>query len=67
MCQDEIVKEIRKIREAYAAKFKYDVGAICRDLRERQARWGGKTVSLSSKHPARPQPPMRDRLAKASR
>ena len=34
---DPIVDEIRNNRERYAAKFNYDLTAICRDLRERQA------------------------------
>lgn len=33
---DPIVEEIRKIRAAHAAKFGYDLAAICEDLRSRQ-------------------------------
>jgi hypothetical protein len=33
MWKDPIVEEVRKIREKHAAKFKYDLDAICRDLK----------------------------------
>lgn len=33
MKDDPIVKEVRRIREAYAAKFGYDVAKIVEDLR----------------------------------
>ena len=34
MWEDPIVEEVRKIREEHAAKFKYDLDAIYRDLKE---------------------------------
>ena len=34
--EDPIVAEVRRARERYAARFDFDVRAICRDLRERQ-------------------------------
>lgn len=46
MWQDPIVEEIRQYREQYAAKFNYDLQAICRDLRERQQRSDRNVVSL---------------------
>jgi len=49
---DEIVAEVRKIREAYAAEHGYDVHRICRDLRRRQARSGRRTVDLAAKRRA---------------
>lgn len=48
--QDEIVAEIRAVREAYAKRFDYDVKAICEDLQRRQAEGGHKVVSLESWH-----------------
>ena len=44
--QDPIVEEVRAIREAYAARFEYDLQAIYRDLKaqERQHEW--QTVSF---------------------
>ena len=47
--RDQVISEIRKIREAYAEKFNYDVYAMLRDLKERQSKSGRKTVSLPSK------------------
>ncbi len=32
MWKDPIIEEVRKARDAYAAKFDYDIGAMCRDL-----------------------------------
>ena len=46
---DPIVEEIRKYRERYAAKFNYDLAAICKDLRERQATCGREVVSRPPK------------------
>ena len=34
MWEDPIVKEVRQVREAYAARFDYDLLAIYRDLKE---------------------------------
>ena len=36
MKSDPIVEEVRKVREAHAAKFGYDLAAICGDLRARE-------------------------------
>jgi hypothetical protein len=33
---DEIVDEVRANREAYAAQFKFDLDAICADLKKRE-------------------------------
>lgn len=42
MQDDPIVEEVRKAREAYAAKFNYDFEAIFQDLK-RQERESGRT------------------------
>ncbi|HVC99013.1 MAG TPA: hypothetical protein VND64_35440 [Pirellulales bacterium] len=55
---DEIIAEIRRIREEHAKKFNYDMGAIFRDLRERHVRSGRKGVSLPPKRPAPVTPPL---------
>jgi hypothetical protein len=34
--EDEIVAEVRAVRDAYAQRFAYDVRAICRDLKRSQ-------------------------------
>jgi hypothetical protein len=49
MWKDPIVEEIRAHREAHAAKFDYDLAAICRDLRQQQAGSNRKIVSLPAK------------------
>jgi hypothetical protein len=48
MYLDPIVEEVRRAREAYAARFNYDLDAICNDLMERQAKHG-KGVTLAPK------------------
>lgn len=38
MKPDPIVDEIRRFRDSHAAKFGYDLAAICEDLRKRENR-----------------------------
>jgi hypothetical protein len=45
MKPDPIVDEVRKVREAHAAKFKYDLLAICSDLRKKEKASGHLVVS----------------------
>lgn len=45
---DPIVDEVRRVREAYAARFNYDLRAIYRDLREQEKRSGRKVASCPS-------------------
>ena len=52
MHKDPIVEEVRKVRQAHAARFNYDIEAIVRDLRKKERRQGHKVVSLPSKRPA---------------
>ena len=47
--RDPIVEEIRKIREAHAAKFQFDLQATCEDLRKKEKTCGHAIVSLSPK------------------
>ena len=51
MWEDEIVKEVRKVRDEYAARFDYDLEAIYRDIKEQEKRSHRKVVSLSPKKP----------------
>jgi hypothetical protein len=46
MQDDPIVKEVRRIREAYAAKFNYDLDAIFQDLRRQERESGRIFVSF---------------------
>jgi hypothetical protein len=44
--EDEIVAEVRAVRDAYAQRFAYDVQAICRDLKQSQDQGHRKVVRL---------------------
>jgi hypothetical protein len=44
---DPIVEEVRRIRDAHAAKFNYDADAIFRDIKEQEKRSGRKYVSFA--------------------
>ena len=44
--QDPIVEEVRAIREAYAARFQYDLQAIYQELKEQERLHGWQTVSF---------------------
>ncbi len=45
--KDEIVEEVRQVREEYAARFGYDLDAICRDLQEQERQSTRHIVSFS--------------------
>ena len=49
MSIDSLVDEIRAVREAYAARFNYDIEAICRDIKEQEQKSGRTCVSLVQK------------------
>ena len=44
---DPIVDEVRQARDAYAARFNYDLRAIYRDLKEQEKRSGRKVISYA--------------------
>jgi hypothetical protein len=44
---DRIVDEIRRIRDAHAARFNYDLDAIYRDIKEQEKASGRKFVSFA--------------------
>ena len=46
---DPIIAELRAIREAYAARFDYDVEAMFRDIRARQEASGHEYVRLPAR------------------
>jgi hypothetical protein len=50
---DDILLEVRKIREDYAKEFGYDLQAIHRDLKAQEQTSGRRIVSLP---PRRPKP-----------
>ena len=43
---DPIVDEVRRVRDAHAARFNYDLDAIFRDIKEQEKTSGRKFVSL---------------------
>jgi hypothetical protein len=49
MKSDPIVEEVRKVREGHAAKFKYDLSAICADLKKKEKDSGHAVVSRPPK------------------
>ena len=49
MWEDPIVEEVRKVRDAHAAKFNYDLDAIFRDLKEQERASGRTFVSYPPK------------------
>jgi len=51
--KDEIVNQVRQVRELNAAKFNYDVKAIVADARKRQKNSGHSVASFPLK-PRRP-------------
>ena len=52
---DEIVDEVRRVRNEYAEKFNYDISAICADIRQKQADSKRKIVSLEVVEKAEPE------------
>ena len=52
MPEDDVMKEVRRIKEEHAAKYGYDVHAIAEALRENQRQGHRKVVSRPPKRPA---------------
>jgi hypothetical protein len=44
---DPIVEEVRRARDAYAARFNYDLCAMYRDLKEKETQSGRQVVSYA--------------------
>jgi|COG998Drversion2_1049125.scaffolds.fasta_scaffold1494745_1 hypothetical protein len=49
MWDDPIVKDVRKIRDAHAAKFGYDLHAIFQDLKRQEKESNCKYINLPPK------------------
>jgi len=47
--EDPIVEEVRKVRDAYAKRFNYDLDAIYRDLKEKERKSGRVVVPCPPK------------------
>ena len=48
---DEILREVRRVRESYAKQFNYDLQAIHRDLKAAEQAGGRLVVSLPPRRP----------------
>ena len=48
---DDVLREVRKVREAYAKQFNYDLQAIHRDLKALEQAGGRRLVSLPPRKP----------------
>jgi hypothetical protein len=48
---DDVLTEVRRVREAYAKRFDYDLTAIHRDLKEKEEASGRQIVSLPPRRP----------------
>lgn len=46
---DPIVEEVRRVREAHAARFNYDLDAIFQDIKEQEKKSGHKFVAGASR------------------
>lgn len=53
MWNDEIVEEVRKNREAYAAKFNFNLQAMYEDLKKAEKKSKHKKVSFKPKKPVK--------------
>ena len=47
MWEDEVVNEVRIVREAYAARFNYDLDAMYQDIKQREHVSGHELVPAS--------------------
>lgn len=47
--RDPIVEEIRKVRQAHAARFHFDLDAIFQDFKQKERQSGRKIVSRPSR------------------
>jgi len=55
---DPIIDEVRRVRDAYAAQFNYDLRAIFEDLKRQERESGRKFTTYEPKRipPRRPKP-----------
>jgi len=49
---DPIVEEVRRVRDAHAARFNYDLDAIFQDIKEQEKKSGYKFVSGAARQAA---------------
>lgn len=58
---DPIVEEVRKIRNAHAKRFNYDIDAIYEDLKSHQKNCGHRIVKFPPKRTSNKSPPQEPR------
>ena len=51
MIEDEILREIRATRDAFAARFDYNLAAMCEHLRKEQEEGNWPVVRLAPRRP----------------
>ncbi len=61
--QDEVMREVRATREAYAARFNYDIGAIFRDAKAKEGESGHEVVTRAPRRAKTVPKPNRGRAA----
>lgn len=66
MVEDEIMQELRRVREECAAHFDYDLTAMCHDLKQREQGGGWKLVSFAREDKSAEADHYKIPLAKAS-
>lgn len=52
MTNDPIVEEVRRLREAYAGEFDFDLDAMVRDLKKLEQKSGSELVRLPARKPS---------------
>lgn len=51
MWNDEIVEEVRNVRDEYAAQFNYDLEAIFKDIKQQEDKTDREVISLPPRKP----------------
>lgn len=51
MTSDPIVEEVRRLREAYASQFNFELDAMVRDLKKLEEKSGSNLVKLPPRRP----------------
>jgi len=51
MVEDDVIRELWRVKDSRARRYNYDVRAMARDLRKRQDEGGRKVVAFQPKRP----------------
>jgi len=52
MVEDDVIRDLWRVKDARAKRYNYDVRAMVRDLRKRQAEGGKEVVAPPPRRPA---------------